>query len=123
MNNSHIKSFSKFINEGSEDPIIKVGNEKEIHDGIRNHFGLGEGHHEKSILDELLKHSHVHYDPKLDHFSLSLSHLGKRHNISIEVDSAIGHHNHSNNDIINLDLTQQFGLKLTLPLVYKKRSK
>ena len=94
--------------------IVKLHNEEELHDSIHFHFGLD---HEinKSFLENLLNNSHIHINPLSNHVTLQLSHMGKQHDITLEIDGSFGHDYHHSNEI-NLDLQQNFGFKVTLPI-------
>tara|TARA_R100000322_G_scaffold11146_1_gene7059 strand:- start:71 stop:502 length:432 start_codon:yes stop_codon:yes gene_type:complete len=52
---------------------------------------------EKSIMDSLAHNVHAHYNPHSKHLSLQFPHLGKHHDIKLDLEGSLGHHDSHHN--------------------------
>ncbi len=105
---------------GNSRNMLSISNEGDIYDHMEDLFKIDkDSTHKKTFFEKLLDNAHIHFNPSTKHLSLLLSHMGKFHDITLEVDGEFpwgedGHHYDDKN--IELDLHNIIGVKAVIPL-------
>jgi len=114
--------YLDLTDEHLEEMLEKVSHDDAHLSHLHNELSMG-GHnnHNSNFMDTLNHSVHAHYDINSNHVSLQFPHLGKHHDIEIDVEGSFGHHDSHGNEPISLELSPTVGGTIKLPLHFKSK--
>ena len=106
------KDKSKFhlTDEHIDDILEKIHKDEEL----KHSLSLDIHSDDKSIMDSLSHNVHAHYNPSSNHLSLQFPHLGKHHDIKLDLEGSFGHHDNNSLSIPS----SVIGAGITIPLSF-----
>ena len=109
------KDKSKFhlTDEHIEDIVEKIHKDEEL----KHSLSLDIHSDDKSIMDSLSQNVHAHYNPSSHHLSLQFPHLGKHHDIKLDLEGSFGHHDDSHHNTPTIP-SKVIGAGITIPLSF-----
>ena len=120
-----IEEVNKRILQEQEKNVLELQN-KEIDNIInniksnkilKNKLSLTDHADDTTILDSLSHNVHAHYDPISSHLSLQFPHLGKHHDIEIDIEGSLATHHDSHK--LNIGPHVVIGAGIKIPLSHK----
>ena len=112
LTDKHSKDFLKKIAHNDKKVISHL--QQEIDNELHTK-------HNSNFMDTLNHNLHAHYDFKNNHLKLEFPHLGKHHDIEIDIEASFGHHDSHDNEPINLVLEPNFGATFKIPLHFHSK--
>ncbi len=116
--------YVELTDEESKDMLEKMGilYDEEVISHLQHEIENGiHSNHDSNFMDTLNHNLHAHYDPYSNHLKLEFPHLGKHHDIELDIESSFGHHDSHGNEPINLELHPTFGATFKIPLHYHSK--
>ncbi len=115
--------YVKLTDEHLEDILEKIAHhDEEVFSHLQHEIENGiHSNHDSNFMDTLNHNLHAHYDPYSNHLKLEFPHLGKHHDIELDIESSFGHHDSHGNEPINLELHPTFGTTFKIPLHYHSK--
>ena len=114
--------YAKLTDHHADEMLKKVSHDNNHLSHLQNELSAGAHKNHNSNFMDTLNHSvHAHYDLSSNHVSLQFPHLGKHHDIEIDVEGSVGHHDSHGNVPISLELTPTVGGTIKFPLHFKSK--
>ena len=103
-------------NDNMDDIIEKIHKDEEL----KHSLSLTDHSDDTTIMDTLAHNVHAHYDPSSSHLSLQFPHLGKHHDIEIDIEGSWGSH-HDSHDSYKFNMLPHvvLGAGIKIPLSHK----
>ena len=115
--------YVELTDEHSDDLLEKISHyDEEVISHLQHEIDNGlHTKHNSNFMDTLNHNLHAHYDFKNNHLKLEFPHLGKHHDIEIDIESSFGHHDSHGIEPINLELQPIFGTTFKIPLHFHSK--
>jgi len=106
------KDKSKFhlTDEHIEDIVDKIDKDEEL----KHSLSLDVDSDDKSIMDSIVNNVHLHFNPYTKHLLFQFPHLGKHHDIKLDLEGSFGHHDNNSLSIPS----SVIGAGITIPLSF-----
>lgn len=117
-----IEDANKRILDEQEDNVLqlknneidKIVNNIKSNEILKNKLSLTDHSDDTTIMDTLAHNVHAHYDPLSSHLLLQFPHLGKHHDIEIDIEGSLGSHDDSHKLDIGPHVILGAGIKIPL---------
>ncbi len=126
-----IKTFENWsLNEKDIGELTKLNDEDKnkfydtLNGYLEDEFELESSEEKNSFLNNLISGENIHIHPGKDHWEVAFTHLGKRHNIEVDVG---GHypfaHNEKPNNKISIEPDSIFNASVVIPIGNSRNSR